>query len=204
MIKKIFTTIAVICCALTLTACNDNETTQNNVPPQEGNTEINTPIDNDNAIIAYFSWSGNTEAVANEIQNQTGASIFKINPQNPYTDDYDDLLDIAQEEQRNDARPAIEGTIDNFDDYTTVYLGYPNWWGDMPMIIYSFLDDYDLSGKTIIPFCTSGGSGFSSSIETIQNMEPNAAVLEGLSISDDNAEDAASEIQSWLADLEGE
>ena len=132
-----------------------------------------------NALVVYFSWSGNTESVANEIQAQTGADMFEIVPAEPYTDDYDTLLDIAQDEQANDARPAIAGTVDHFEQYDVVYLGYPNWWGDMPMILYTFLDEYDFSGKTIAPFVTSGGSGFSGTIGTIERMEPNAAVTEG-------------------------
>ena len=91
------------------------------------------------ALIVYFSWSGNTESVANEIQAQTGADIFKIVPETPYTDDYETLLDIAQEEQAADVRPAIRDTVENFDQYDVVYLGYPNWWGDMPMILYTCL-----------------------------------------------------------------
>lgn len=131
------------------------------------------------ALIAYFSWSGNTEAVAQEIQAQTGADLFEIVPAEPYTDDYDELLDIAQEEQSSDARPAIAETVD-LSSYDTVYLGFPNWWGDMPMILYTFLDEYDLSGKTIAPFNTSGGSGFSGSLDTIAEMEPEAEITEGL------------------------
>lgn len=150
-----------------------------------------------NALIAYFSWSGNTEAVAQEIQNQTGADLFEIVPAEPYTDDYDELLDIAQEEQSSDARPAIADTVD-LSGYDTVYLGFPNWWGDMPMIIYTFLDEYDLSGKTVAPFNTSGGSGFSGSLDTMAEMEPDAEITEGLSLGSDEAEDCADAVADWL------
>ena len=182
--------------------CGRNtESTQNKNQVGEEQEVVKDTVESENAIIAYFSWSGNTEAVAQEIQSQTGADIFKINPQKPYTDDYDTLLDMAQEEQANDVRPAIDGTIENFNDYDTVYIGYPNWWGDMPMILYTFFDDYDLSGKTIIPFVTSGGSGFSSTENTIKTLEPNAVVLEGLSVSSDDANNASSSIQNWLSHL---
>lgn len=150
-----------------------------------------------NALIAYFSWSGNTEAVAQEIQNQTGADLFEIVPAEPYTDDYDELLDIAREEQSSDARPAIADTVD-LSGYDTVYLGFPNWWGDMPMIIYTFLDEYDLSGKTVAPFNTSGGSGFSGSLDTIAEMEPDAEITEGLSLGSSEAEDCADDVAEWL------
>ena len=152
------------------------------------------------ALVAYFSWSGNTEAVAQEIQAQTGADLFEIVPAEPYTDDYNELLDIAQEEQSSDARPAIAETVD-LSGYDTVYLGFPNWWGDMPMILYTFLDEYDLSGKTIAPFNTSGGSGFSGSLDTIADMEPEAEITEGLSLGDGEAEDCADVVEEWLANI---
>lgn len=149
------------------------------------------------ALVVYFSWSGNTEAVAQEIQRQTGADLFEIVPAEPYTDDYDELLDIAQEEQSSNARPAIADTVD-LSGYDTVLLGFPNWWGDMPMIIYTFLDEYDLSGKTVAPFNTSGGSGFSGSLDTIAEMEPQAEITEGLSLGSSEAEDCADTVSGWL------
>ena len=145
-------------------------------------------------------WSGNTEAVAQEIQAQTGADLFEIVPAEPYTDDYNELLDIAQEEQSSDARPAIAETVD-LSGYDTVFLGFPNWWGDMPMILYTFLDEYDLSGKTIVPFNTSGGSGFSGSLDTIAEMEPDAEVTEGISLGSGEAEDCEDEVAEWLANM---
>lgn len=195
--KKILSLFFVTCFILVLTACSSNDSSQDE-NKQELNQELT--VISDKTLIVYFSWSGNTEALANEIQLQTEADIFEIVPEKPYTDDYDALLDIAQEEQRNEDRPAIAATIENFDDYDTVFVGYPNWWGDMPMILYSFFDDYDLSGKTIIPFVTSGGSGFSDTIETIESLEPDATVLEGLSIQDD-AKNATEAVQDWLDGL---
>ena len=152
-------------------------------------------------LVVYFSWSGNTQSVATEIQNQTGADVFRLVPVESYTDDYDALLEIAQEEQRNGARPKISGSIENFENYEVIYLGYPNWWGDMPMILYSFLDDYDLSSKTIIPFVTSGGSGFSDTISTIKSMEPDAEVLDGLSLGSSQAAEPESAVTDWLNGL---
>ena len=175
------------------------DTTENAGAVQEENTEAGSESTggDGSALIVYFSWSGNTEAVAHEIQNQTGADLFEIVPAEPYTDDYDELLDIAQEEQSSDARPAIADTVD-LSGYDTVYLGFPNWWGDMPMIIYTFLDEYDLSGKTIAPFNTSGGSGFSGSLDTIAEMEPDAQITEGLTLRSSEAEDCADAVSEWL------
>ncbi len=183
---------------------SEMETEESALPVDTEETTESQPELEDTAatgLVVYFSWSGNTESVAVEIQNQTGADTFRLVPAEPYTDDYDTLLDIAQEEQRNGARPAISGSIENFDSYEVVYLGFPNWWGDMPMILYSFLDDYDLSGKTIVPFVTSGGSGFSNTIRTIESMEPDAEVLDGLSLGSSQAANAGDAVANWLSGL---
>ncbi len=164
--------------------------------------ETSQPVESDTTeLIVYFSWSGNTKSVADEIQNQTGADMFSLIPVEPYTDDYNTLLDIAQEEKNSNARPEILGSIENFEDYEVIYLGYPIWWGDMPMIVYSFLDDYDLSGKTIVPFITSGGSGFSDTMSAIESMEPEAEVLKGLSLGSSQASDPESAVTEWLSDI---
>ena len=145
--------------------------------------------------------TGNTGVVASVIADLTGADIFSIRTVESYPDNYNDTIDQGQEEQQEDVRPELSGQIENLDSYDTIFLGYPNWWGDMPMAIYSFLDEYDLSGKTIVPFVTSGGSGFSGSVEEIEDAEPDAEVLEGLSLSDSEATDAQSDIEEWLGEL---
>lgn len=145
---------------------------------------------------------GNTQYMAYVIAENQNADIFRIEPETPYPTDHDTLVDLAAEEQDNDARPAIKEQIENIDDYNTIFLGYPNWWGDMPMILYTFLEQYDLSGKTVIPFNTHGGSGFSSTVNTIRQLEPQANILEGLSISRNRIQDAESDIIEWLSGLE--
>lgn len=145
--------------------------------------------------------SGNTGVVASVIADLTGADIFSIRTVESYPDNYNDTIDQGQEEQQEDVRPELSGQIENLDSYDTIFLGYPNWWGDMPMAIYSFLDEYDLSGKTIVPFVTSGGSGFSGSVEEIEDAEPDAEVLEGLSLSDSEATDAQRDVEEWLGEL---
>ena len=110
-------------------------------------------------MVVYWYWSGNAQGGAQEVQAQTGADLVEIVPAEPYTDDYDELLDIAQEEQSSDARPAIAETVD-LSGYDTVFLGYPNWWGDMPMAVYSFLDEYDLSEKQWSPSLHPGEADF--------------------------------------------
>ena len=153
------------------------------------------------SLVVYFSWSGNTEKVAKSIQSQTGSDIFEIVPETPYSDDYDTEVDQAKDEQRKDARPAIRDSITNMDSYDTVYVGFPNWWGDMPMILYTFFDNYDLSGKNIALFCTSGGSGLSDTVNEVKNLEPNANVTDGLHIGSSAASDPDEAVKSWLDDI---
>jgi flavodoxin len=163
---------------------------------EEGTTE-----ENSNQLVVYFSWSGNTKHVAEVIQQQTNADIFEIVPETPYSDDYNEVVDFAQEEQAQDARPAIANTLENLEAYDTIYLGYPNWWGDMPMILYSFLDEYDLAGKTIAPFVTSSSSGLSGTVSSIQNAEQDATVTEGLSIRENDLDDTENAVSEWLSGM---
>ncbi len=154
-----------------------------------------------NVLVVYFSWSGNTENVANAIVNQTGADVFEIVPEEAYTIDYNALLDIATQEKESGARPAIAGSIEDIAQYDIIYVGYPNWWSDMPMILYTFFDSYDLSGKMIAPFCTSGGSGLSNTVNSIRELEPDADVLEGLHIGSSSASDPENMVSDWLGRL---
>ncbi len=142
---------------------------------------------------------GNTQYVAYIIAENTGADIFRIEPVTPYPLDHSELEDIAQKEQSENFRPEIAGTVENIGQYDIIFFGFPNWYYDMPMIMYSFLDQYDLAGKTVVPFVTSGGSGFSDAISTIKDMEPDADVVtDGLSISRNVVQDSESDIIEWL------
>lgn len=174
-----------------------NDSAQNN----NKNTDNNTTSNGGKALVLYFSMSGNTEVVANNIHDEVGGDIIKLETVENYLSDYNDLLDYAQDEQSENARPELSTTIDNIADYDVIFLGYPIWWGDMPMPIYTFLDNYDLSGKTIAPFVTSGGSGLSGTSSTIQSEESKATVTEGLSIRDDDARNSKSDVTAWLDSL---
>lgn len=145
--------------------------------------------------------TGNTGVVADMIAQATGADLFSIRTVEQYPDTYDATIDQGQQEQSDGARPELATHLENLDSYDTIFLGFPNWWGDMPMAVYSFLDEVDLSGKTVIPFVTSGGSGFSNTISTIQQMEPQATVQEGLSIGGSSATGAQQQVESWLSEL---
>ena len=121
-------------------------------------------------------------------------------PATSYSEDYDTFWDGEQEEQKENARPAISGSIENIDQYDVVYVGFPNWWGDMPMILDTCFDTYDLSGKTIAPFCTSGGSGLSGTVNEIKSLEPDASVTEGLHIGSSSSSEPDDAVSQWLND----
>lgn len=179
---------------------NESQDTNETVSNESKTDDVN--IENmGNTLILYFSMSGNTETVANYIHEEIGGDIVKLETVQTYPEDYDELVDYAREEQRDNARPELETTIENIEQYDTIFLGYPNWWGDMPMPIYSFLDQYDLSNKTIAPFITHGGSGLSGTPANIANEEPDAVVTEGLAINGDAVDDCQDEVNEWLNEL---
>ena len=152
-------------------------------------------------LIAYFSWSGNTEQMAQTIQAEIGGDLFKIEPAVPYTEDYDTLLDIAQQEQAEDARPELAAQVENWDSYDVIFVGYPNWWSDAPMAVYTFLEAYDFTGKTLIPFNTSASGGFGRSLSGIEESAAGATILEGLALTEGELGNVQSEVSSWLAGL---
>lgn len=159
--------------------------------------------DEDNSVVVVSGKVlGNTQYMAYVIQKNTGADIFRIEPQKPYTTAHRALVGQAQAERERNFRPALKEKVKNIKQYDTIFIGYPNWFADMPMILYSFLEQHDLSGKTIIPFNTHGGSGFSSTVETIAKLQPRATVQRGgLSISRDDVQNSESDITAWLKKL---
>lgn len=155
-------------------------------------------------LVVYFSVYGTAKNVAEEIAKQTGADIEEIVPEIPYDsnrDHYSALAKLAKTEHDEDLRPAIKNEID-VDAYDTIYIGYPMWWYTFPMIIYTFFDKYDFSGKTIIPFNTHMGSGDGGTYETIKELEPGAIVLAGLPVEMSNAESSPAEaVKNCLSGL---
>ncbi|WP_136807166.1 flavodoxin [Desulfosediminicola flagellatus] len=142
---------------------------------------------------------GNTQYVAMVIAKATGAELFRIEPVNPWPLNHKLLIAQAKIEQMRDYRPAIAKPLENFQDFDTIFLGYPNWWADLPMILYTFLETYDFSGKRIIPFSTHGGSGFSGTIRTIADLQPKAEVVRnGYTVSRDVVAEAAPEVTRWV------
>lgn len=149
-------------------------------------------------LIAYFSWSGNTRGIAEEIQRQTGPDLFEIQLVEPYSADYNTVLDQAQQDQNEQARPELSTHVENMDQYDTIILSYPNLWASIPMPIASFWEEYDFSGKTILPFCSHGGGGLGQSQTAIAKLVPNAVLAEGLAISYSGGSSMPDDVTKWL------
>ena len=149
-------------------------------------------------LIAYFSWSGNTRDIANNINSRIDADIVELTPVDPYSDDYNTVLMEAQEDQHRQARPELNEHIDNMEQYDTILLGYPNWWASIPMPIATFLESYDFSGKTIIPFCSHGGGRFGQSLTAIAKLAPYSVIGEGLSVHYSGGDTLNDDISEWL------
>ena len=199
-LKTLFAAIAMFVMAFTFAACgtgtdNGTNTGDNGNQSQttsEGKEEdkgTQTPSDGDNKdetdekiIVVYFSATNITEGIAQKIQTATGSGIYEIVPAIPYTSaDLNYNTDCRANREQNDAnaRPAISGSVENIEQYDTVFIGYPIWWGQAPKIIYTFLESYDFSGKTLIPFCTSGSSPMGSSATNLHSLTPDATWLGG-------------------------
>ena len=183
---------------------------------------VQNNTDNENILIAYFSVPenvdtdgidansgasivvknkdvlGNMQYMAMTIQEAIGGELFRIETKEKYPLEHETLVNQAKEEQNEEVRPELATHIENVEQYDIIFLGYPNWWGDMPQPLYTFLEEYDFSGKTIIPFNSHGGSGFSNTIEEIKKLQPNATVKDdGLSISRNDVTDSEQEITDW-------
>lgn len=153
-------------------------------------------------LVAYFSCTGNTRAVAEQIAGLTGGDLFEIVPAQPYSSadlNYNDKSSRCYVEMHDQAsRPAIARTVPNFAEYKTFYIGYPNWWNTFPRIINTFLEAHDFSGKIIRPFCTSGGSGVEKSVADIKKLVPTAIVRDGLLVPGVSARSSGERIASWV------
>lgn len=183
---------------------NGNSSTVEKEKSDSSNVENDGGVQDDanKILIAYFSYSGNTQKIANMIAENTGGDLVRIETTNPYPKDYNTVLDVAQKEQKENARPELSTEIENIHDYDIIFLGYPNWWGTMPMAILSFLEKYDLSGKTIVPFCTHGGSAFGTSEKDITSIYSDATLLKGIAVRDSDVDSAKSDVKKWIDGLD--
>lgn len=193
------------CFVLLVSACNTtsapNDNTSTTDQSQENTSQQNIETTDKNVLIAYFSKTGNTEKVANMIAKKINGDIFQVESVEAYPENYDETVDIAKDEQNRDARPELSTHVENMNEYDVIFLGYPNWWGTMPMAMFTFLEEYDFTDKIIIPFCTHGGSALGRSEDDITRLAPTAQLKEGLAIRDSNVDEAESEVDQWLSSL---
>lgn len=222
--KKIKCLLFVFCVCL-LSACQSNDNVSK-VNEQQSVSVPNETISSDGKIlIAYFTWAdnthvdnpssvdvdtstsasvlapGNTEKVVHFIQEQVGGDMFSIIVDEPYSSDYDECLDRASDEPAQQARPIIVDTVENMDEYDVIFLGYPNWWSSCPMAIFSFIESYDLSNKTIIPFCAHGTGGLGRSIEDLQDALPHSTLLDAFGVYRPDTDSCQDDVNQWLSDI---
>lgn len=220
--KKTITILLSLLMILSLAACgnSENQTEQSSAEEQSSEStadDVSSEEESDaddtedldasgtqggNVLVAYFSVTNTTKGVAEHIAEGLNADIYEIIPEEPYTDadlDYnDDNSRTTIEMNDPDARPAISGSVENMEQYDIVFIGFPIWWGDAPRIMDTFVESYDFSGKTIIPFCTSGGSGIGSSAKNLEKLTSGAAWLDGQRL---NGSDSQDTVMEWVNSL---
>lgn len=226
-IKKIIFVLLLV----VMLSCGNNDTQKKDyiVDSLETSQKIdalNISNTQNKILIAYFTWSdntvvenpnsidvdaetsasvlspGNAELIANWIAEETGGDLFSIKTQNKYSSDYDECLNQARKEMDNNERPALVERVNNIDDYDVIFLGFPNWWYTCPMAVFTFVESYDLSGKTIIPFCTHGTGGLLRTIRDLKNLLPeNCEVLEPIGVYRPEVKNSKSKVLDWLRKL---
>ena len=185
--KKVLSFLLAVFVTLTLAGCS--QTNQNEQDQTSENPKQTVTVTDQNILIAYFSYSGNTEKAAQEIQKQTYGQLVEITRKEAYPNDF---YDIAENEIINGEQPEITLSIDSIDQYDVIFIGYPIWWQKAPAMINTFVHQFDFTGKTVIPFCTSSSDGIEESLDVFDDLQDHADMKEGLRISDYD------EISNWL------
>lgn len=215
--KKIISMVVMfVASALSIVSCANNNTTATNETSKNKENNMSTSISGKKTLVVFFSHTGenygvgnisegNTHIIAKMIAEATGGSLFEIVPEKEYPhDSYDEVVEIAKQEKAQKARPAIKGDV-KVEDYDVIFIGYPNWWGDMPMPVYTFLEKHDWTGKVVVPFCTHEGSGLSSTEKYIAEACKGATVAKGLAVrgatAQNNREQARKSVNSWIEKL---
>ena len=208
--KKFVALVMAAFMLLSLAACSQsNQTTDQSSVGSTNEVNSNSSVTNDDntestskILVAYFSATGTTEGVAETAADVMGADIYEIVPEVPYTSadlNYSDNNCRSTKEMNDpNARPEINGSVENMDQYDIVFIGYPIWWGEAPRIVSAFMESYDFSGKTIVPFCTSGGSGVGSSAKNLENLTSGATFADGQRLNGNASRD---DVTKWIDDL---
>lgn len=216
--KKIISILLSVILLLSFAACSNSTNDNGSTESAQNQTVSESSEQTGKILIAYFSRAGenygvgtiekgNTEIVAEMIaEKYENADLFKIETNYAYPESYDEATKAAKSEQDSNARPELKNTVDNFENYDTIFIGYPIWYADMPMAVYTFLESYDFSDKTVIPFCTHAGSGLASTVDSIKNELPSANVMQGLAILgtevQNNQSQVKNDLDDWLSNLE--
>ncbi len=190
--KQIF--ILLVSLMVTVTSCNANETAES-LPIISGNGS-SSYFNGKKVLVAYFSWGGTTRRMAEAIQTVTGGDIFEIEPVVPYPTSYTPCTEVALEERDTDARPAIKDKVSDWDEYDIVFIGCPVWWHTAPMIISTFAESYNFSGKTVVPFCTYAATYRDETLQKIVDLTPDAEHLEGLGTTG-----STSGVEVWIQEI---
>ena len=226
MHQKLISLALCLCLAMALTGCGPVAADEEPAPlTLSAETSLVRPVavavppqpEDSSVLIVFFSRAGvnykvgrveegNTALVAAMIADATGADMFELVPAVPYSDDFDQASAVSLQEQQTGARPEYVGDAERWDQYDTVFLGYPVWWGDMPMILYTFLESHDFTGKTVVPFCTHEGSSLAGTVTAITDLCPGASVEAGLAVQGErtrtDADSVQKEVAAFLAGLD--
>lgn len=203
--KTITTMMMTAVMALALVGCGSSESTTSSTKANTQDTKaaareiVNTipgGLRGKNVLVAYYSWSGNTKKVAEQIHSEVGGDIVAVEPEKAYPKEYQECVDVAKKEANDNVRPAVATKVDNMDQYDVVFVGYPIWWYKAPMHMYTFLESYSFNGKVIVPFCTSGGSPIDGSIPDIQKSAKGATIVKGSQYAD------PAKVSQWLKDIQ--
>lgn len=197
--KKYIAHLLALTLLFVLPSCGSDEPENPNEPDEPETEQPVEPSEDSKILVAYFSWGGTTERMANIIATQTGGTLFEIEPVTPYPTEYTPTTEVALEEKNNNARPAIKDNVENWADYDIVFIGCPVWWWTTPMIIHTFCESYDFKGKTVVPFCTYASTYRDETLAEIVRITPDANHLtgEGLTSSRVNEQN----ISSWLKNI---
>ncbi len=195
--KKYVIYLMMACASTTFGACSNDDTGNSN--DVENPERPTTPEANTKTLVAYFSWSGTTQRMAEEIVSQTGADIFRIEPQNPYPTEYTPCTEVARKEKDDNASPTIKSKVENWEQYDTIFIGCPVWWWTAPMIICTFAESYDFNGKTVVPFCTYASTYRDETLARIVELTPDANHLKGEGLTSGRIN--AQTISSWLKEI---
>ena len=226
-VKPIATMLLAFVMCLSITACGTSESNDANdsndaVTAEENVSDSGTTTSEGKALVAYFSWAdnavtdsntdaiaspsvmapGNVQELASWVQEGTGADIFSIQVEDKYSDDWDECLDRANQERAEDARPALTASVENIDQYDTIFIGYPNWWYGVPMPLLTFFEENDLSGKQVYLFCSHGTGGLAQSVDIITEALPDSTISENVfDCYEQDASSSQQDIESWLSEL---